>query len=53
MVAALVAIALRRDAMQVEAVRTEALRRSDDVKTALLRAVSLPIEQERRATVPA
>jgi two-component system sensor histidine kinase KdpD len=37
---ALVAIALRRDALQAEAVETEALRRSDDVKTALLRAVS-------------
>ena len=37
---ALVAIALRRDALQAEAVETAALRRSDDVKTALLRAVS-------------
>ncbi|HUA07099.1 MAG TPA: ATP-binding protein [Solirubrobacteraceae bacterium] len=37
---ALVAIALRRDALQAETVETEALRRSDDVKTALLRAVS-------------
>jgi two-component system, OmpR family, sensor histidine kinase KdpD len=37
---ALVAIALRRDAVQAEAVETAALRRSDDVKTALLRAVS-------------
>jgi two-component system sensor histidine kinase KdpD len=37
---ALVAIALRRDAMHAEAVETAALRRSDDVKTALLRAVS-------------
>jgi two-component system sensor histidine kinase KdpD len=37
---ALVAIALRRDAMQEAAVETAALRRSDDVKTALLRAVS-------------
>ena len=37
---ALVAIALQRDQMQYEAVETEALRRSDDVKTALLRAVS-------------
>jgi two-component system sensor histidine kinase KdpD len=37
---ALVDIARRRDAMQAEAVETEALRRSDDVKTALLRAVS-------------
>jgi two-component system sensor histidine kinase KdpD len=38
--AALVAVALRRDALQAEAVETAALRRSDDVKTALLRAVS-------------
>jgi two-component system sensor histidine kinase KdpD len=37
---ALVAIALERDAVQAEAVETAALRRSDDVKTALLRAVS-------------
>jgi two-component system sensor histidine kinase KdpD len=36
----LVAIALRRDALQAEAVETAALRRSDDVKTAVLRAVS-------------
>jgi two-component system sensor histidine kinase KdpD len=37
---ALVAIARRRDAMQAERVETAALRRSDDIKTALLRAVS-------------
>jgi two-component system, OmpR family, sensor histidine kinase KdpD len=37
---ALVAIALRRDAMKAEEVETAVLRRSDDVKTALLRAVS-------------
>lgn len=37
---ALIAIALQRDQLQAEAVETEALRRSDDVKTALLRAVS-------------
>jgi two-component system, OmpR family, sensor histidine kinase KdpD len=37
---ALVAIALHRDAVQADAVETAALRRSDDVKTALLRAVS-------------
>jgi two-component system, OmpR family, sensor histidine kinase KdpD len=37
---ALIAIALQRDRLQAEAVETEALRRSDDVKTALLRAVS-------------
>jgi two-component system sensor histidine kinase KdpD len=38
--AALVGIARRRDALQAERVETEALRRSDDIKTALLRAVS-------------
>ncbi len=38
--AALVAIARRRDALQAQRVQTEALRRSDDIKTALLRAVS-------------
>ena len=37
---ALVAIALRRDAVQAEVVETAALRRSDELKTALLRAVS-------------
>jgi two-component system, OmpR family, sensor histidine kinase KdpD len=37
---ALVAIAQRRDALQAELVETAALRRSDDVKTALLRTVS-------------
>jgi two-component system sensor histidine kinase KdpD len=37
---ALVAIALRRDAVQAEAVETEALRRSDELKTALLQATS-------------
>ena len=38
--AALVAIARRRDAAEAQRVQTEALRRSDDIKTALLRAVS-------------
>jgi two-component system sensor histidine kinase KdpD len=38
--AALVAIAQRRDALQLQRVETEALRRSDEIKTALLRAVS-------------
>jgi two-component system sensor histidine kinase KdpD len=37
---ALVAVALQRDAVQAEAVETAALRRSDDLKTALLRSVS-------------
>lgn len=50
---ALVAIALRRDAMQLEAVRTEGLRRSDDVKTALLRAVSHDLRTPLTAIVAA
>jgi two-component system sensor histidine kinase KdpD len=37
---ALVGIALHRDAVQAEAVETAALRRSDEIKTALLRSVS-------------
>jgi two-component system sensor histidine kinase KdpD len=37
---ALVAIALQRDVLQAEAVETAALRRSDEVKTALLQTVS-------------
>ncbi|MFL5864519.1 MAG: ATP-binding protein [Solirubrobacteraceae bacterium] len=39
-IGALIAIALRRDTMQAAAVETAALRRSDELKTALLRAVS-------------
>jgi two-component system sensor histidine kinase KdpD len=39
-IGALIAIALRRDAMQAAAVETAALRRSDELKTALLRSVS-------------
>ncbi len=50
---ALVAIALRRDALQAEAVETEALRRSDDVKTALLRAVSHDLRTPLTAIVAA
>jgi two-component system, OmpR family, sensor histidine kinase KdpD len=50
---ALVAIAVRRDAMQAEAVETEALRRSDDVKTALLRAVSHDLRSPLTAIVAA
>nr|MBV9198014.1 DUF4118 domain-containing protein [Solirubrobacterales bacterium] len=50
---ALVAIALRRDAMQAAAVETEALRRSDDVKTALLRAVSHDLRTPLTAIVAA
>jgi two-component system, OmpR family, sensor histidine kinase KdpD len=37
---ALIAVGLDRDAAQVEAVETAALRRSDDLKTALLQAIS-------------
>jgi two-component system, OmpR family, sensor histidine kinase KdpD len=37
---ALLAAALEREALQAEVVETEALRRSDDLKTAILRAVS-------------
>jgi two-component system sensor histidine kinase KdpD len=50
---ALVAIALRRDALQAEAVETEALRRSDDVKTALLRTVSHDLRTPLTAIVAA
>jgi two-component system, OmpR family, sensor histidine kinase KdpD len=51
--AAMVAIALRRDAIQAEAVETAALRRSDDVKTALLRAVSHDLRSPLTAIVAA
>lgn len=37
---ALLAVALEREALQREVVETQALRRSDDIKTSLLRAVS-------------
>ncbi len=50
---ALVAIAKHRDAMQAEAVETAALRRSDDVKTALLRAVSHDLRTPLTAIVAA
>ena len=50
---ALVAIALRRDALQAEAVETAALRRSDDVKTAVLRAVSHDLRTPVTAIVAA
>jgi two-component system, OmpR family, sensor histidine kinase KdpD len=50
---ALVAIALRRDALQAEAVETASLRRSDDVKTALLRAVSHDLRSPLTAIVAA
>ncbi len=51
--AAMVAIALRRDAIQAEAVETAALRRSNDVKTALLRAVSHDLRSPLTAIVAA
>jgi two-component system sensor histidine kinase KdpD len=50
---ALVAIALRRDTLQAEAVETAALRRSDDVKTAVLRAVSHDLRTPVTAIVAA
>ncbi len=50
---ALVAIALQRDTMQAEAVETQALRRSDDIKTALLRAVSHDLRTPLTAIVVA
>jgi two-component system sensor histidine kinase KdpD len=50
---ALVAIALRRDAIQAAAVQTAALQRSDDVKTALLRAVSHDLRTPLTAVVAA
>ena len=51
--AALIAIALRRDAIQAEAVETAALRRSDEVKTALLRTVSHDLRTPLTAIVAA
>lgn len=50
---ALVGIARRRDAMQAEVVETAALRRSDDIKTALLRAVSHDLRTPLTAVVAA
>lgn len=50
---ALVSLAQRRDAMQAELVETAALRRSDDVKTALLRAVSHDLRTPLTAVVAA
>jgi two-component system sensor histidine kinase KdpD len=50
---ALVAIALHRDAVQAEAVETAALRRSDDLKTALLRSVSHDLRSPVTAIVTA
>ncbi|MDE3130353.1 MAG: DUF4118 domain-containing protein, partial [Acidobacteriota bacterium] len=51
--AALVAVALHRDAVQAEAVETAALRRSDELKTALLRAVSHDLRTPLTAIVTA
>ena len=50
---ALVAIALQRDWAQVEAVETEALRRSDELKTALLQATSHDLRTPITAIVTA
>jgi two-component system sensor histidine kinase KdpD len=50
---ALVAIAQRRDELQAEAVETAALRRSDDIKTALLRTVSHDLRTPLTAIVAA
>jgi two-component system, OmpR family, sensor histidine kinase KdpD len=50
---ALVAIALHRDAVQADAVETAALRRSDELKTALLRAVSHDLRTPLTAMVTA
>ena len=50
---AMIALALRRDEMQAEAVETAALRRSDDIKTALLRAVSHDLRTPLTAIVGA
>ncbi len=50
---ALIAIGLERDAVQAEAVETAALRRSDELKTALLRAVSHDLRTPVTAIVAA
>lgn len=50
---ALVGIALHRDAAQAEAVETAALRRSDELKTALLRSVSHDLRTPVTAIVAA
>ncbi len=50
---ALIAVALERDHIQGEAVETAALRRSDDLKTALLRAVSHDLRTPLTAIVAA
>jgi two-component system sensor histidine kinase KdpD len=50
---ALVSVALQRDAVQAEAVETAALRRSDELKTALLQAVSHDLRTPLTAIVAA
>jgi two-component system sensor histidine kinase KdpD len=50
---ALVAIALHRDAVQADAVETAALRRSDELKTALLQAVSHDLRTPVTAVIAA
>lgn len=50
---ALIAVALDRDTAQAEAVETAALRRSDDLKTALLQAVSHDLRTPVTAIVAA
>ena len=50
---ALLTAALDREALQTEVVETQALRRSDDIKTALLRAVSHDLRSPLTAIVAA
>ncbi len=50
---ALVGIALRRDALQADAVETAALRRSDELKTAVLQSVSHDLRTPITAVVAA
>jgi two-component system sensor histidine kinase KdpD len=50
-VAALVSVAVQRDALQAEAVETSALRRSEELKTALLRMVSHDLRSPLTAIV--
>lgn len=50
---ALLAAALEREALQAEVVETKALRRSDDIKTALLRSVSHDLRSPLTAIVTA
>jgi two-component system sensor histidine kinase KdpD len=49
----LVTVAIQRDALQAEAVETAALRRSDELKTALLRMVSHDLRSPLTAVVTA